>query len=120
MTSKLCAWVDESISVPEDGQNGNGLYVLAAALANLGVSDVSIEARTESLNRRDMRMLDALRSRGTLAAGLAVTFARPIQEPMLWLPDAIAGAVSAHLRGRDSHPYELLKRELTVHRITMR
>ncbi|GAA1553100.1 hypothetical protein [Kribbella lupini] len=30
---------------------------------------------------------------------LKVAFARPVEEPMLWLPDAVAGAVTAAVLG---------------------
>jgi len=40
-------------------------------------------------------MVDALRSQATIPRSLRVEFARPMEEPMLWVSDAIAGAVAA-------------------------
>jgi hypothetical protein len=69
-------------------------------LGTRGVSRLWIDARTPSLNRRDRQMVDALRSQRRLPHGLRVDVARPLQEPMLWLPDIVAGAVKAGLDGR--------------------
>ena len=85
----------------------------------LGVTRVWVETRTESLNKRDIRMIDALRSAGTLPDRVAIGFADPVAEPMLWLPDAVAGAVGAHRRGTDHEPYEMLRQAMTEHTITL-
>jgi hypothetical protein len=85
----------------------------------LGVSRVWIETRSPSLNNADRTMLAALRSRGSLPATLTVDFALPDQEPMLWLPDAVAGAIGMHRRGDDRAPYDLLQPKLTEYTITV-
>jgi hypothetical protein len=57
-----------------------------------------LETRTSSLNRRDTVMVNALRMRGEIPDTLRVVFAQsygPQGEPLLWLPDIVAGAVSA-------------------------
>lgn len=64
-------------------------------LERLAVTQVWLEQRTSSLNARDMQMVIALRRSRTISAGLRVDFAQPVQEPMLWLPDAVAGIVRA-------------------------
>ncbi|PRI11010.1 hypothetical protein [Leucobacter massiliensis] len=89
-------------------------------LHSLGVERVWAETRTQSLNDRDRTMVAALRSRGAIPAHLAVEFAQPDQEPMLWLPDAVAGAVGMHHRGRDPEPYERLRHTITEHTIRLR
>lgn len=66
----------------------------------LGVEQVWLEARTESLNQRDRVMVASLRGARVIPAGLRVDFARPSVEPMLWLPDVFAGTVTAARRGR--------------------
>ncbi len=62
----------------------------------LGLRDVTrawIESRTPELNERDRTLVARLRSRGALPAGLFVDFEVPSVEPMLWVPDAVAGSV---------------------------
>jgi hypothetical protein len=66
-----------------------------------GVTQVWLEARTPSLSRRDMCLVDALRSQRQITPAIRVDTALPSEEPMLWLPDAVAGAVSA---SRDGQP----------------
>lgn len=64
-----------------------------------GVTQAWFETRTHSLNRRDQAMVAAMRGAGTLTDQIRVDFADPEAEPMLWIPDSIAGAVSAERRG---------------------
>lgn len=71
-------------------------------LHSRGVSRVWVESRDESLNRRDLQMIDALRESGAIGAGMRTEFARPRSEPMLWIPDTVAGAVGAARMDRDS------------------
>lgn len=90
------------------------LYELTA----LGVSQVWLESRTQSLNARDLTMVAALRSRGGIPKSLVIDFAQPEQEPMLWLPDAIAGAVAGHYRG-EAIAFNILRTAVTLHTITL-
>jgi hypothetical protein len=85
----------------------------------LAVVRVWIEARTASLNNRDQTMIAALRSRQVLPDSLTFDFARPVQEPMLWLPDAIAGAVGMHYRKDDDSPYQSIADRITEHSIRL-
>ncbi|MCF4120280.1 hypothetical protein L1785_04735 [Antribacter sp. KLBMP9083] len=67
-------------------------------LEKLGVTRVWLESRTESLNRSDIRLVDAVRNKGRISPSTHVDFANPTVEPMLWVPDAVAG-ITAHARG---------------------
>lgn len=67
------------------------------------VSTVWLESRTQTLNRSDLRLIDGWRSQGQVPASLRVEFGLPSQEPMLWVPDAVAGAVAAARKGRRVH-----------------
>lgn len=58
-----------------------------------GVTTIWQEARTPILDVRDSRMINALRGKRLLAATVRVKFAQPRKAPMLWVPDAVAGAV---------------------------
>jgi hypothetical protein len=77
------------------------MQALLPELEVQGVSQVWLEARTWSLIRRDMRLVDALRSQQLITSAIRVDTALPGEEPMLWLPDAVAGAVAAD---RDGQP----------------
>lgn len=62
-------------------------------LALRDVSRAWIESRTPELNDRDRTLVARLRSRGAMPTGLFVDFEVPSAEPMLWVPDAVAGSV---------------------------
>lgn len=64
-------------------------------LDQLGVERVYTEARTPRLNSRDQRMIDVLRIRGVIGPSIRVETGRPTEEPMLWVPDIVAGVVAA-------------------------
>ncbi|MFI5711038.1 hypothetical protein [Kribbella sp. NPDC051620] len=71
------------------------LECLLCELQVLGVTQAWFESRTNADDQRDRSLVDSARRKGILSRGLSVDFARPLQEPMLWLPDAVAGAVTA-------------------------
>jgi hypothetical protein len=71
------------------------METLLPALEDLGVSQVALEARTQSLIRKDREQVANLVGKRLITPALRVGIARPLEEPMLWLPDAVAGAVGA-------------------------
>ena len=74
----------------------------------LEVGQVWLESRTASLNRKDIQLIDALRGEGAVSRRLRVDFGLPSQEPMLWVSDAIAGAVSSARKGVEpAHRHKL-------------
>jgi hypothetical protein len=75
------------------------LECLLYELDRFGVTQVWLESRAASQDRRDRRLVDSARDKGLISRELSVDFAQPVQEPMLWLPDAVAGAVAAARRG---------------------
>lgn len=75
------------------------MEALLPRLDALGVKQVWLESRTSSLNRRDEQMVLALRGKKLITRGLRVEAAYPLEEPMLWLPDIVAGAVGADRGG---------------------
>lgn len=85
----------------------------------LGVGQVLAETRTESLNARDRTMIAALRSRHAIPATLSVEFADPEEEPMLWLPDVVAGTVGARRRGIDAAPWQMMRHTITERTVTL-
>ena len=67
-------------------------------LQTVDVHQVWLEARTSSLNHKDIALVDLLRVQGVLGPDLRVEHVRPtgmLGEPLLWLADIVAGAVSA-------------------------
>jgi len=63
-------------------------------LSDRNVSEVWLEGRGTALNRRDAALVEALRGSRRISSEIRVDFARPLNEPMLWVPDAVAGAVA--------------------------
>jgi hypothetical protein len=88
-------------------------------LGLMSVADVQLESRTATPDRRDLRLVDSARDKGLISRDLKVGFARPRDEPMLWLPDAVAGAVTAAKLGE---PRWLLAMSeiLTEHEVNVR
>lgn len=72
-------------------------------LAPWEISTVWLESRTTSLNRHDLKLVDAWRSQGKLPSTLRIEIGLPSTEPMLWIPDAVAGAVAAARKGSSAH-----------------
>ncbi|MFD7310186.1 hypothetical protein [Promicromonospora sp. NPDC059942] len=68
-------------------------------LDDLGVAHVWLETRHQALNQRDLRLVKALRGKRSISSSIRVEFARPKDEPMLWIPDAVAGAVNGARSG---------------------
>lgn len=96
----------------QERARGKCMEALLPHLEGEGVSQVFLEARTPTLVTRDMRMVDACRSKGLITPGIRVDIAQPSEEPLLWLPDAVAGAVGA---ARDGQPeYLALIGEVTI------
>lgn len=75
------------------------LWGLLAALDERGVQSLVLEHRQEHLDRRDRREIENVKRAGFIV-GTAYRHDRPMEEPLLWLPDALAGAVGLHLVGR--------------------
>ena len=95
------------------------LEVLLPHLSGLGVSQVWLEARTPSLNKADMAMVLALRGQRAIPGTLRVEVARPLEEAMLWLPDAVAGAVGADHDG-DPRWLAVMRHRITRIDLTLR
>lgn len=75
------------------------------------ISDVVLESRTAVLDRRDANRIEGLRASGRLSPRMRFSFDTKA-EPLLWLPDAVAGAVNAELAG-DARYSDLLAERLT-------
>ncbi|MFI7482489.1 hypothetical protein ACH9EU_08720 [Kocuria sp. M1R5S2] len=62
-------------------------------LGQMGVTTAFLEAREKSQRKKDLQLVDALRGKGTMPAGLRVEIGFPRDEPMLWIPDQVLGAM---------------------------
>jgi hypothetical protein len=72
------------------------------------VSLATLESRHAERDRHDLKSIGQFRNAQYLSRGLMVDHGRPLQEPLLWLPDIIAGAVGDHRCG-DNLLYETLE-----------
>lgn len=68
-----------------------------------GVADAVFEQRNSDMDRRDREMVATLRGRWVIRTRLRVSWENPVVEPLLWLPDLIAGAVSMAEAGNERH-----------------
>ena len=79
------------------------IETLHPTLERLGVTSIVQERRTPALDQRDVVMVEALRGQRLLTRAVRVDFAHPTDEPMLWVPDAVAGAVGMARDGHGDH-----------------
>ncbi|WP_322762835.1 hypothetical protein [Frankia sp. Cr2] len=83
-------------------------------LGEMSVARVLLESRTSSLNSKDLAMVEALRGSRIMPTGLYVGHASPLAEPMLWIADAVAGAVSAARDGQHEFVTDLRHLVMTI------
>lgn len=72
-------------------------------LDGLGVDRVYLESRTKTLNARDMTTVVRLRGVNAISSLLRVEIENPSEEPMLWIPDIVVGAVKAARSGQEEY-----------------
>ena len=74
-------------------------------LESAGIERVFLESRSERLNRQDYAAVAAFRARQVLTRiRIDHLFPEgPNGEPLLWIPDVVAGAVAAELGGNPKH-----------------
>ena len=73
---------------------------LLEELQDRGVSTVALAARENKQNQRDLRLLAGLRASRRLGSELRMDHPRGPAEPLLWLPDIAAGALSMFRQGQ--------------------
>ncbi len=87
-------------------------------LEQVGVTNVWLEARNPSLNARDREMVEALRGQRVISPAIRIDIARPLEEPMLWASDVIAGAANAARGGnsvwRDAFAQQIHEIEIDI------
>lgn len=88
-------------------------------LDQFGVREAWLESRAPAQDKRDRSLVDSARRKGLLSQRLSIGFARPLQEPMLWLPDAVAGSITAAHLG-EPRWLLALSEVVAVHQLTVR
>jgi hypothetical protein len=67
-------------------------------LTGRGVSALTFESRQPHNDQRDRRLILASQKAGQAPLGLRYDFAKPVDEPLLWIPDAVSCCTATHLR----------------------
>lgn len=94
------------------------LWGLLAALKASRIDSVVIESRQEHNDRKDRREILGAQRAGVASDRLSYRHARPKGEPLLWLPDALAGAVGMSVADGDHQLLRLLPHAFCgLHRI---
>lgn len=78
-----------------------------------GVTDVVFESRGKADDQRDRNMLNALRGQKVVSASVRITHVIGRDEPLLWIPDAVCGAVTSSRTGLPDYQ-QLLESQLTL------
>lgn len=76
---------------------------LLLELDTAGVAEVYMEGRQAKQNAHDLQLLDVLRARQEVGPDLRMYHRPGRHEPLLWVPDLVAGAVGARHRGDSSY-----------------
>lgn len=76
---------------------------LLCELDQAGVVQVILERRQRRQDQADSQLLSALRAAKAVSNGLHMEHAAGTGEPLLWLPDFVAGAAGAAYRGAHSY-----------------
>jgi hypothetical protein len=80
---------------------------LLCELDQAGVGEVVLERRQRSQDQADSRLLSALRAAKLITGGLRIEHAAGTDEPLLWVPDFVAGAAGTARRGNHNYLDEL-------------
>lgn len=84
------------------------LWNLLSHLRGRDVRTVVLESRQEHNDRKDRRGILAAQRAGVATPGLVYRHGRPKEEPLLWLPDAVLGAVGMSIADKQHDLLELL------------
>jgi len=79
------------------------LEVVLRELDIAGVTQVLIEARENKQNLRERQWVNDLRSGRRISSRLRVDHVAGPAEPLLWIPDIVAGTVNDQLKGSGQH-----------------
>ena len=83
-----------------------------AALKESQVRTLVIESRQDHNDRKDRREIMGAQRAGVASRSLTYCHARPKDEPLLWLPDALAGAIGMSIADNDHQLITMLPEPL--------
>ena len=83
------------------------LRTLLCQLDADAVPEVRLESREAKQNARDVQLLGALRAQRAVGGNLRMFHSPGPADPLLWVPDVVAGAVGAERRGDASYVQRL-------------
>lgn len=86
---------------------------LSYELAQLTVTEMILESRGPAADKRDRDLLDALRARRVVPGTLRLEHVPGPADPMLWLPDAVCGAIT-RARSGDTTFTAMMRSRITV------
>ncbi|RUQ02852.1 hypothetical protein D8M34_17595 [Microbacterium sp. HSID17254] len=94
-----------TVDVPARSERRRRLCLarLLPELDRHGVREVYTEARETKQNGRDLQILAAMRARREVGSGLRVYHQPGRQDPLLWVPDVVAGGVGAQRAGEPAY-----------------
>lgn len=82
------------------------------------VGAATFESRGPADDKRDRTMVDTLRSRRTISSDLRIEHEKGPLEAMLWVPDAVCGALTSHRMG-ESEYLEIIETGVEIKVITL-
>jgi hypothetical protein len=94
-------------------RRGQCLKRLCFELDQSGVTRMVLESRGTKDDQRDRKTIDAFRASKTVSGALRMEHASGPAEPLLWLPDAVCGAMTRARTGEPAFTTPL-KSKLTV------
>lgn len=97
---------------PERRRRGT-LERLCWELEQLGVGAAVFESRGPADDRRDLVALQGFRARRVVSSTLRMHHLPGPKEPMLWIPDAVCGAVVSARTGNDAY-FETIRSRITL------
>jgi hypothetical protein len=77
-------------------------------MVEMGVNDVTLESRSPQQDKRDRAHIVGLQNSG-LPKSVRITHLRGGDEPLLWIADAVLGAINSDFLGETSHLVALSK-----------
>ncbi|GAT66021.1 hypothetical protein PS9374_01665 [Planomonospora sphaerica] len=87
-------------------------------LSNRDIGEVVFESRGPQLDASDRKMIDIMRIRSMLPDRIRAAWRNPIADPLVWMPDIVAGAASLAEIGEESL-VKALGRGVLIERISI-
>jgi hypothetical protein len=81
----------------------HALWNLVAGMRDRGTEEAVFEAREQRQNDKDQETLQAIAKARVGGSEFRFTFGRPLDEPLLWLPDTLAGMAGTTLVADGPH-----------------